>query len=106
MASTSIPAYTFYKFPVHSALIIEHLHKINEIEATSMLHGHDNIEMDTIHGHVMNSQKYTWYVSDTRFGYGGSMVGVFILHRLQDIAKIRQLIFAIRTKPLSSLVEG
>jgi len=32
-----------------------------------MLHGHDNIEMDTTHGHVTNSLKYTQYVCRTRF---------------------------------------
>jgi len=51
----------------------------------SMLHGHDNIEMDTIRGYMTNSLKYTRHVcpiqvSDAFRTRSGFMIGVPMLH--------------------------
>jgi len=43
--------------------------KKKESHINPMLHGQDNIEMDTTRGYVTNSLKYTWHVCLTRFGY-------------------------------------
>jgi len=50
-----------------------------------MLHRHGNIEMDTTHGHLTNSLKYTRHVhqisvSDTFRTRHGFMIRVSVLH--------------------------
>ena len=52
-----------------------------------MLHGHDNVEIDTTRWHAASSYKYTRHVCPTRFSdtfrtRHYSMIEVFVLHSL------------------------
>ena len=47
----------------------EKIVKEDKINYEAMMHGHDNIEMDTTRGHITNSLKYTRHACLTRFGH-------------------------------------